>query len=204
MFPCPSLSWHGMVIHFARELLALFWCCALFRLSFLVHMFGDSCTGGMCHLSCGIHAVYMLPILSEHGLWLDGKWFCPFDIRFIDDFLYGLTYNVVSCTIRTLQEPDFNDGTENQFELIFDDWTLVCICNMLSTKFLSYYQCYLIKPHQSYVNLTKPVFLPWSDKTDEPIAGPLCSKYWQFLILNTHCMQSISIADYYYLMNQTL
>ena len=98
-FPCPTLSWHGMVIHFARKLLAPSWCCALFRLSFLVHMFGGSCTGRMCHLSCGIHAVYMLPILSEHGLWLDGKWFCLFDIRFVDDFWHGLNYNVVSCTI---------------------------------------------------------------------------------------------------------
>ena len=41
----------------------------------------------------------LLPILSEHGLWLDGKWFCLFDIRFVDDFWYGLTYNVVTCTI---------------------------------------------------------------------------------------------------------
>ena len=42
----------------------------------------------------------LLPILSEHRLWLDGKWFCLFDIRFVDDFWYGLTYNVVSCTIQ--------------------------------------------------------------------------------------------------------
>ena len=104
VFPCPSLSWHGMVIHFARELLAPSWCCALFRLSFLVHMFGGSCTGRICHLSCGIHAVYMLPILSEHGLWLDGKWFCLFDIRFVDDFWHGLNYNVVSCTITILYQ----------------------------------------------------------------------------------------------------
>ena len=102
-FSCLSLSWYGMVIHFARELLAPSWCCALFRLSFLVHMFGGSCIGRMCHLSCGIHVVYMLPILSEHGLWLDGKWFCLFDIRFVDDFWHGLNYNVVSCTILNSQ-----------------------------------------------------------------------------------------------------
>ena len=44
VFPCPSLSWHGMVIHFARELLAPSWCCALFCLTFLVHMLCRSCT----------------------------------------------------------------------------------------------------------------------------------------------------------------
>ena len=31
------------------------WCCALFCHSCLVHMFGGSCKGGMCHLSSGIH-----------------------------------------------------------------------------------------------------------------------------------------------------
>ena len=58
-FPCPTLSWHGMVIHFARKLLAPSWCCALFRLSFLVHMFG----GGGAQEGCvTFHVVYMLYI----------------------------------------------------------------------------------------------------------------------------------------------
>ena len=50
VFPCLSSSWQGLVIHFAPELLTPSWCCALFCLSFLVHMFGGSCTGEMCHL----------------------------------------------------------------------------------------------------------------------------------------------------------
>ena len=46
-----------------------------------------------------VDMMWLLPILSEHGLWLDGKRFCLFDTRFVDDFWYGLTYNVVSCNI---------------------------------------------------------------------------------------------------------
>ena len=41
-------------------------------------------------------------IFSGQGLWLDGKLFCLFHIRFVDDCWYGLTYNVVSCTFFNL------------------------------------------------------------------------------------------------------
>ena len=73
VFPCLSSSWHGSVIHFAWELLVLSWCWSLFCMSFLVHMFNvpawEECAT--------FHVVCML---------------------YVDDFWYGLTFNVVSCT----------------------------------------------------------------------------------------------------------
>ena len=54
VFPCLSLSWHGLVIHSARELLVPSWCCTSFCLTFLVHIHCGSCMGGMCHYSCGV------------------------------------------------------------------------------------------------------------------------------------------------------
>ena len=45
------------------------------------------------------HDLHHHGIASEHGLWLEGKWFCLFDTQFVHDFWYGLTYTVVFCTI---------------------------------------------------------------------------------------------------------
>ena len=49
------LSWHGMDFHFAWKSLAPSWSCALFCLTFLERMFCGSCTGVMCHSSCGMY-----------------------------------------------------------------------------------------------------------------------------------------------------
>ena len=50
------------------------------------------------------HVVWMLllPILTENGYWLVGNWLCLLGIRFNDDLWYGLTYNVVSCTMNVV------------------------------------------------------------------------------------------------------
>ena len=97
---CLSLFWHGMVYHFTLDLLAFSWCCALC----FEHMLCGSCARGMCHFSSGIHAVCCdcYNFLLKHGLWLDGKWFCLFDIRFVDDSWYSLTYIVVSCITQSI------------------------------------------------------------------------------------------------------
>ena len=41
------------------------WCCALICLTFLVHMLGGSCTGGMFHFSC---AAYMMYVVTKGGV----------------------------------------------------------------------------------------------------------------------------------------
>ena len=64
-----SLSWHGMVIHFPRELLAPSWCCALF-LSYVMcthdlwFLHGRDVLLFMWYICC------LLPIMSENGLWI--------------------------------------------------------------------------------------------------------------------------------------
>ena len=66
VFSCLSSSWHGLVIHFARELLAPSWCCACFVSRFLYTCFVVPAREG----SAALHVVWMfllLPILSENG-----------------------------------------------------------------------------------------------------------------------------------------
>ena len=68
-FSCLSLSWYGMVIHFARELLAPSSCCALF-LSYVMcthdlwFLHGRDVLLFMWYICC------LLLIMSGHGLWL--------------------------------------------------------------------------------------------------------------------------------------
>ena len=60
-----------LVIHFTRELLAPSWCCVLFCLSFHVQMFGGSCTERDVPPCMWYTMLWLLPTLSEHGLWFD-------------------------------------------------------------------------------------------------------------------------------------
>ena len=68
-FSCLSLSWYGMVIHFARELLAPSWCYALF-LSYVMcthdlwFVHGRGVLLFMWYICC------LLLIMSGNGLWL--------------------------------------------------------------------------------------------------------------------------------------
>ena len=48
-------TFHLYIIKFARELVDPSWSCALFCLSFLVHIIRGSCMGRMCHFSCGVN-----------------------------------------------------------------------------------------------------------------------------------------------------
>ena len=80
VFPCLSLSWHGMVIHFAQELLAPSWCCAVFCLTSLVHILCGFCTGGICCFSCGMWIFFNLYQFFFR------IWFCLIDIRFVDNW----------------------------------------------------------------------------------------------------------------------
>ena len=69
VFSCLSSSWHGLVIHFARELLAPSWCCACFVVRFLYTCFVLPAREG----NAALHVVWMfllLPILSENGFGL--------------------------------------------------------------------------------------------------------------------------------------
>ena len=69
VFSCLSLSWYGMVIHFARELSAPSSCCALF-LSYVMcthdlwFLHGRDVLLFMWYICC------LLLIMSGHGLWL--------------------------------------------------------------------------------------------------------------------------------------
>ena len=71
VFPCLSLSWHGLVFRFARELLAPSWCCALFCPVFcpvfLVHIVSGFLHGEdvLLFMWCVCCMLWLIPILSE-------------------------------------------------------------------------------------------------------------------------------------------
>ena len=88
----------------------------------------------------------ILSILSEHGLWFDGKWFCLFDIRFVDDFWYGLTYNVVSCTIvhYTPIEDVNNLYQRNSFLTVTVSYLFTCNVRAVNFRFMIFKEEYII------------------------------------------------------------
>ena len=85
VFLCLSLSWHGMVIHFVRELSAPSWCCALF-VSYVM------CTHDLWFMHGRDVLLFMWSICCL---------FCLLDIRFVDDhsFQYTCTLFDVFCTL---------------------------------------------------------------------------------------------------------
>ena len=102
VFSCLSSSWHGLVIHFARELLAPSWCCACFVSCFLYTCFVVPAREG----SAALHVVWMfllLPILSENGFsLLEIDFVCLTSDSLTTDQYFVETFTCCLFTIKNL------------------------------------------------------------------------------------------------------